>query len=102
MSYSFQVAAVKAADFPAAADAAAKAYRASLAANDYTLDEYAERGVLVALGTAKALVTSGVAGAGLVSAQIGGHANPGQKPVKGWSNDFLTVTVSCADPVPTA
>lgn len=102
MSYSFGIPSGSVADFEAAAKAAADAYQANLAAQDYALDPAAQEAIAVGLAAAKAIVDSGAVGTGLVQGTIGGHANPGHKPVKGWANDSLTVTVYSADPAPSA
>jgi hypothetical protein len=96
------VTSVAVADVAAAIDTATATYKASLAASDYVLDQAATDAITAASVAAKAIVDSGVAGDGLVNVTMNGHANPDHKPVKGWANDFVTITVSCADPQPTS
>lgn len=89
------------ADLDAKLAEASAAYQHNLEAADYDLDPAAKEQIDAAITAAKSLVASGVVGAGLVNVQLNGHANPDHKPVKGWANDVVTVTVSCADPQPT-
>ncbi len=98
MSFGITIAATPAAEFDAAALKASDAYQAQLAAQDYALDVDAKNAIAVALTALGAIVATGVVGTGLVAGSIVGHANPGQKPVKGWANDALTVAVYCAEP----
>ncbi|SDJ08249.1 hypothetical protein SAMN05444157_1642 [Frankineae bacterium MT45] len=101
MSWNFTATSVAIDDVEAELTKAADAYRAGLAANDYALDDAANEAIGVAIASAKAIAESGVTGGTLVNVTLSGHANPGHKPVKGWSNDVVTVTVISAEAPPT-
>ncbi len=51
----------------------------------------------IALAAAKqaavALIQTGKFGKGTFKVNMSGHANDGNKPTAGWSNDFLSITV---------
>lgn len=40
------------------------------------------------------IVRSGAVGFGNARVNLNGHANPDHKPVEGWTNDTITVTVT--------
>ncbi len=102
MSWNFTAASnAPIAEVEAKFDEAAAAYEAGRAANDYTLDDAAKDGIAAARAAVKAVVESGAVGSGLVTVTVSGHANPGHKPAKGWSNDCVQVYVVSADPQPT-
>lgn len=72
----------------------------------YSLDITHEHGVEVddALGIAQDialdLIESGALGEGddkIWSVSLSGHANPGNEPVSGWSNDSISINVWQAD-----
>lgn len=47
-----------------------------------------------AIDAAKALIASGALGSGATFlASLNGHANPGNRPREGWSNDYVTVNL---------
>lgn len=102
MSYGFSVTSVPVAEVEDALTKSFEAYKAQLAAGDYKLDDAAEEAALAGIAAAKALADSGFVGKGLVNAAVNGHANPGHVPTRGWSNDSIGVSVSSADPQPTA
>lgn len=97
MSWSLSVPKTGVADFAATAAKACDDYRAGLAENDYQLDPAAVEAMTKAAEVAKAIVDSGIVGTGTVTASLSGHANPGHQPTSGWANDFVTVSVYCAD-----
>jgi hypothetical protein len=82
--------------------AAVTAYQTQLEAADYDLDAAAKEQIEAASAAVNAVIASGAVGTGLVNVSLNGHANPEHKPVKGWANDSITITVSCADPQPAA
>lgn len=97
MSWGFAVAKTPVVGF---ADAAAQAYReyaAGLADNDVQLDPAAVGAIDKAIAAAAVIVGSGVVGTGTVTASLSGHANPEHTPTPGWANDFVTISVYCAD-----
>lgn len=97
MSFSFSIPTTPIADFDTAADAAQATYEAALAGNDVEQTAASKESATAAVAAAKAVIASGVVGAGHVSASISGHANPGHKPTKGWANDCINISISCSD-----
>ncbi len=97
MSWGFSVPQTRTSGFAAAATTAADTYQANLAEADYQLDPAAVEAISKAIAAAQVVVDSGVVGTGTVTASLSGHANPGHKPTGGWANDFVNITVSCAD-----
>ncbi len=87
-------------DLEAKFDAAALVYKTNLAGADYTLDPAADAQITAAKTAVLALVESGSVGSGTFNVTASGHANPDHKPVKGWANDVISISVSCADPQP--
>jgi hypothetical protein len=102
MSYGFSVTSVPAAEVGDALTKSFEAYKGQLASSDYKLDDSADEQARAGIVAAKALVDSGFVGTGLVNASVNGHANPGHVPTRGWANDAVGISVSSADPQPTA
>lgn len=101
MSWTFPAASgITADEFDAKVAASLAAYEHNLEASDYQLDPAASEQITAAVAAAKALVASGAVGSGTFNVTLSGHANPDHKPVKGWANDCVTVSVACADPQP--
>jgi hypothetical protein len=47
---------------------------------------------------ARDIVDTGRLGTGEFTVNLSGHANDGNKPVPGWSNDYLTITINQQSP----
>ena len=76
--------------------AASDTYTNALAHNEQGLSDEAARQLIAARRAAVTFAQSSTVGAEKVSVTLSGHANPGHRPAKGWSNDFVTITVSNA------
>jgi hypothetical protein len=94
VSWSFYVGPVDRDGFDTAIDDARAAAQAVIEQNNPDGADQAD----LAVELAKRIVASGVVGAGgRVAASLGGHGNPGHRPLAGWANDTITVSVGQAD-----
>lgn len=103
MSWSLSVPSGPVAEFDKAAVAAASSYVAAFPAGALAAETREQ--IEEAVKAATWLVSSGALGSDHVHATLTGHANPEHKPVPGWSNDSVTISVSYlpapVEPAPT-
>ena len=53
-----------------------------------------EKALATTQDTAKAMLESGSFGTGEFTVSLSGHANPGNKPDPGYSNDFVSISIN--------
>ena len=85
--------------------AASDQYTNALAHNEHGFSTESARQLIAARRAAVTFAQSSTVGAERVTVTLSGHANPDHRPVKGYANDFVTITVSNAvvpEPAPDA
>jgi hypothetical protein len=92
MSWSISVPVTPRLSFRDAVDAAVESNEIE---DKYMLDQ-----VSLARDAIITIAESGAVGTGLISAEISGHANPNHAPTPGWSHDFISIRITCAEPYP--
>lgn len=65
-------------------------------------DIESEKAIESAVDAVKGLLRNMALGYGTFDVQLSGHANPENKPVAGWSNDFMSIRISQVKRLPVA
>ena len=53
-----------------------------------------EKALATAQRIARVMLESGAYGTGTFTVSLSGHSNPDNKPVAGWSNDFVSISIN--------
>ena len=99
MSWSVTLTSLEPEDLEQAARKSYTAFKANYHDTDEVFEGMDEQ-FEAALDMARIALLRGIVGEGLVNVSLSGHANPGHKPRRGWSNDTVTVNVTSAAAVP--